>query len=331
MSAIEKMSNRLRMVSSYYTNADEAAWPQEVVIELTNHCNLACVMCEHPNMKRDKGFMNEETFKSIVHQIKDKCDSIYLHGYGESLLHKRVAEYADYAAAHGLTTVLATNALPFTEASATALLGSRVDHLIIAIDGASKETYENIRLKGNFDRLISIIKMLLRRHRELSSDVKITLQTIAMEQNSDDEDAYRKLFTKEEWAEVFQFRRKPLYETFDRSSRSVQHKRPCFWLWNMMSIAWNGNIQLCCTDYESEFLEMNVKDAPLIELWNSEKMKELRRKHKALELDDIPLCAGCDIPIQGYFNTATILASSMVSANTVRRLLPVFEKYFLLR
>ena len=123
--------------------------------------------------------------------------------------------------------------------------------------------------------------------RELRSKVKITVQSIVMENNRSSANEFKSLFTDEEWTEMFQFRLKPLYETFDRINRTVSHTQPCYWLWNMMSIAWNGDLQLCCTDYEASFLKMNVREKPLIELWNAPVMKELRAKHKALDFDDI--------------------------------------------
>ena len=115
MALASKFLNRLRMVSAYYNGGSmDAIYPQEVAIELTNHCNLACVMCPHSVMQREKGFMTEDTFRRIIDEIKGHTELVYLHGIGESVLHKDLNAFTGYAASQGLTTVLSTNALPLT-------------------------------------------------------------------------------------------------------------------------------------------------------------------------------------------------------------------------
>lgn len=332
MKSAAKMLNRFRMVSAYFNGQPrQTIYPQEVAIELTNHCNLACVMCPHSVMQRDKGFMSEQTFRKIIDDIKGHSELVYLHGIGESVLHKNLCAFADYAASRGLTTVLSTNALPLTEKSATDLLNSSLHYLIVALDGGTKPTYEAIRIKGDFDKLVQKIKMLLRLRRELRSKTRIQMQMIVMPENAHEVEQFKALFTAEEKKEIFQFRFKPLYETYATPKTGVAHTKPCYWLWNMMSIAWNGDVQLCCMDYEASSLNVNVHERSVADIWNSRKMAEMRDKHTALAYHEMPLCNDCDIPEHGYFSNALILASTLLSANQVRQIMPIYEKFVLLR
>ena len=329
--ALRKLANRFRMVAEYFrARPGRTIYPQEVVIELTNHCNLACRMCPQATlMRRPKGFMEAGLFRKIIDEIKSRAELVYLYGTGESLLHPDLVPLTEYAARSGLTTVLSTNGIPLTEKTARSLLSSGLDYLIIALDGGVKETYESIRIKGDFGRLVGNIKTLLRLHRETGSPVKIVLQMIYMKANAHEREQFRNLFTDEERRRIFQFRFKPFYETYADHSRAVDHNRPCYWLWNMMAIAYNGDAQLCCMDYEAGYIGRNVREASVEEVWNSAPFAAARAAHRNLDYASVPLCVHCDIPEQGYFSGPLILGSALVDADTVRRLLPLYEKLLL--
>ncbi len=85
--------SKIKTVYSYYTNNHTVgAYPMQVGIELTNNCNLKCVMCPHPRMARQKGFIKKELFEKIIDEIKGKSEFVYLYGMGESLLHPEFFE-----------------------------------------------------------------------------------------------------------------------------------------------------------------------------------------------------------------------------------------------
>lgn len=74
---------------------------------------------------------------------------------------------------------------------------------------------------------------------------------------------------------------------------------------------------------------MIARDQTILDIWNSSPFEQFRRRHKALDLAGIPLCRTCDIPEQGYFSPATILVSPLLSADMVRRLIPIYERIVL--
>ena len=330
MSTISTFDNRLKMLLEYFQGRGKTGYyPQEMVIELTNHCNLACVMCPHKNMTREKGFMDEDLFGKIVDEISGKTELIYLYGTGESLLNKKLYHYTRYAKSRGLTTCLSTNGLLMDREASIKLVSCDLDYLIIALDGGVKETYESIRIKGDFDKLIANIKLLLQMKAQASTITKICLQMIYMEQNSNEVKLFKKIFTSTERRAVDQFRFKPLYKTYALEKESVVHTRPCYWLWNMMSIYWNGDVALCCMDSDAAYNFGNVGWQTVWEIWNSEALRKVRLKHRHLFYCDMPLCNSCDIPEHGYFNLSTILGSALFSAGQVRQLIPLYEKYVL--
>ena len=73
-------------------------------IELTNRCPMKCIMCPRTyDMTRAKGFMDYELFKNIVDEYFAinvallKKDDLWLHNFGESLLHPQFDKFIKYA------------------------------------------------------------------------------------------------------------------------------------------------------------------------------------------------------------------------------------------
>lgn len=324
-------SNRVKMVSSYLRRGAGARfYPQEIVIELTNHCNLACVMCPHEEMTRKRGYMEEGLFRKVIDEVRGKTELVYLYGTGESLLHKGLYSMTEYASDAGLATCLSTNGQLMDEESSRRLLDCGLDFLIIALDGGVKQTYESIRVRGNFERLVDNIRTLLRLKEEMRSRTNICLQMIYMEDNAYEVDLFRNLFDQRQSAQVNQFRFKPLFETYANHDRTVHHTKPCYWLWNMMSVTWQGQVDLCCMDFDATYNFGDLNNQSVAEVWNSPAMTVLRARHGVLDYDGMRLCATCDIPEQGYFRLPYVVGSAFVDASFIRRVMPTFEKLFLL-
>ena len=41
---------------------EDYPFPVDIIVEVTRHCNLKCIMCPYPQLKRSKGHMKIETF-----------------------------------------------------------------------------------------------------------------------------------------------------------------------------------------------------------------------------------------------------------------------------
>ncbi len=90
-------------------------------MELTNNCNLACPNCPNPTLKRKKGYMTKETFKTSIKYIPP-AGRMSFHGLGEPLLHSNLIEWLSYALDYKLDAVLSTNGVLMTKGMAKAIL-----------------------------------------------------------------------------------------------------------------------------------------------------------------------------------------------------------------
>ena len=42
---------------------------KKIYVEITNHCNLNCIMCNNDKLKRKRGFMDISLYKKIIDEI----------------------------------------------------------------------------------------------------------------------------------------------------------------------------------------------------------------------------------------------------------------------
>jgi MoaA/NifB/PqqE/SkfB family radical SAM enzyme len=77
---------------------EEIEFPNDIMIEITNNCNLNCATCYVHRDSRKKEFMSFEFFKEIIDQIPEKNKkTISLYNYGEPLMHKEIDKFIEYA------------------------------------------------------------------------------------------------------------------------------------------------------------------------------------------------------------------------------------------
>ena len=71
-----------------------------VMIEPTNKCNFACKFCFRHRMTRAEGFMSDDVFKKSLELCKHiKVPEVWLHNWGEPLLHPKILDFIKLASA----------------------------------------------------------------------------------------------------------------------------------------------------------------------------------------------------------------------------------------
>ncbi len=130
--------------------------PTQWAIAATTTCNLKCVFCPRTILERGGyNFAGDMPFE-LIHELKDylhDAKSISVSGLGETFLHKDPEKFLgllrEYAPAASITACTNLN-IPMSEERIKFILDKRIT-LSISMDGATKETYENIRKNGNYD------------------------------------------------------------------------------------------------------------------------------------------------------------------------------------
>jgi len=153
----DKTINMIKYAYSYLTNTGRCPI-RYALIEITEKCNLRCIMCAaNKKIKREKE-MSYDLFKKI---IDESCECglqiVTIGSIGEPTMHKDLPKMLKYIQEKKINIELITNlSRPLNEDLIDAI--RRLDKLTISIDGATKETYEKIRVNANFERTISNLK-----------------------------------------------------------------------------------------------------------------------------------------------------------------------------
>lgn len=133
-------------------------YPSYIEIETTTRCPLRCSFCERSYWNEPSKDMSLENFKLIVDQFPD-LKWIGLTGIGESFIRpKEFLEMIEYVKKKDVYVELYDSFLLINEDIAKRLIELGVDKIFASIDGATKETYEKVRVGSNYDKVWENVK-----------------------------------------------------------------------------------------------------------------------------------------------------------------------------
>lgn len=287
-----------RQWEHYSTTLELSPRPLHIDIEVTNACNLRCLMCERKFMNRKLGYMGFDLFCSIIDQcVNFDIYSVKLNLWGESLLHKDFFKMIKYAKGRKIHTQFNTNATFATEEVIKKLVASGLDKITVSVESITKNTYEDIRKGAEFNTIIKNIEGFIRL-KPVGQKPLLTLQFIRMKKNYEYIAGFIEKFEdKVDFVSVTNINcacgdKEILKESMiDYTSLP---KLPCSELWRRLSVFWNGEVTACCNDYEGFLKIGNIKNNSLMELWHSKEMNEIREKHKKLDFSGL-ICKVCTI------------------------------------
>jgi len=296
------------------------SYPAVVGIETTNRCNLDCVMCPRQEMTRPIGDMRELTFKRIIDDIAGKVEFVWLQDYGEPLLNKDTLRFVRLAKAAGLRTGISTNGTVLVNSVIEDIFDSGLDYIIFALDGATKETYERIRVGAKFDRVTAGIRGFLARKIARGAKTFTVLQCICMEQTQDEIGVFARSW-RVPGIDALRIRQLT-YSGNEGRFRNDRGRRPCYWLWANPHVKHDGTVVACCQDVNAALALGNIHEQSFHEIWNGEQMRRLRQAHIDGRQDQIPLCRSCNMYQPA---TAMICGSVLLPYFTVNKLVPRVE------
>lgn len=130
--------------------------PRNLIVTLTNKCNLKCRMCRNI---LEKPFEISSDYFIEVKKLVPYLQRIVWLG-GEVFLYDKFFELFEFANSYKIKQNISTNAILLTEDIILKLIKSPDLELNLSIDSITKNIYENIRIGAKFEKLISNLEML---------------------------------------------------------------------------------------------------------------------------------------------------------------------------
>lgn len=280
------------------------AFPKFIALESTRLCNLRCKMCvchsdsiEHSHVKSHPKHFDIEKYKWIVDQVAPYKDYIGIcpQFQGEPFMSPYIREMIDYGKGKDIPLGFTTNALLWTDEYIKHMIDANVNNICVSIDGATKETYEKIRIGGNYEKMVQNIEKFFTMRKELSPH-NPPLPYFSVNATKIPENEHELPMILDKWL--------GLAGTVSVNNVCVDHvvpekyfepeRYPCPFLWEGLHILTNGDVIACCRDSDYEEVMGNSYTTPLLEIWHNEKYQRFRKLHRDGEWNKIPMCSRCD-------------------------------------
>ena len=284
--------------------------PDTMIVDVTNACNLRCPVCPVTvAMTRPRGFLPLDRFKAVI-------DDLGRHGWkpamffnfsGEPTMNPALPEMVAYATAHGHESFLSTNVTFLTDELSEKLIRAGLGRVALCLDGFSKQAHESYRVRSDFERTKANIVGFVEAKRRLGATKPVTvLQTLLTSLSEDDQDEIR-AWAKSIGIDKVRFKSFSLGSHTDDETRSrwawmvpkrVELRRHqegtvrqlCNTPLHQSVVFWNGQLGLCCIDYDKMVSLPNVDVDGYVAAYRSDAAARARRSGVAKRFK---ICRSC--------------------------------------
>lgn len=288
-----------------------SAMPPILMIEPTNICNLRCPLCPSGNgtLRRSKGMMDIALFRRIVDQAAPDTTELILWNQGEPFLHPHLTEMIRYASQKKMWTTCSSNLN--LEMDWEKVVRSGLGTLIVSLDGVTQDVYNQYRVNGNLEKVLSNTRSIVQTKRDLGVGLPvIRWQFLAMRHNEHQIQEARTMAARI-GVDVFELKSAQIYQPEDADTYlplnpaysryrtrdgelvlKAPLKNRCARIWSRMVINWDGRVAPCCFDKDIDYPVGDATRQKIREIWRGRDFQEFRARvltHRA----DIPMCRNC--------------------------------------
>ncbi len=285
-----------------------ADFPSQIVMDITEICNLACTHCPHPTFVKSEHYQG----RYLDPALNDKMvDEVRLHGQGktkyiryaangEPLAHPNCYDMIEAAAKYsGVFVTLTTNGKIMNEKRMQRLLDAGVHLIDISIDAFKPETYAKIRVKGDLNITQKNVIRLLEWVRESKASTKVVVSFVEQPSNRDEIDDFER-YWKDQGVDFVTIRRLhtssgAMFELADmrRQAQKQRQRRPCLYPWERMVVNARGDLAFCPTDWVHGSYVADYRKTTIYETWHGEIYQALRSAHLNNNFAKHSFCGAC--------------------------------------
>jgi MoaA/NifB/PqqE/SkfB family radical SAM enzyme len=306
----QRKNSELNLKETYSGYSILSSYPRRIVAELTNSCNINCIMCGREQLDFTPSFFELSWFK-ILEEAFVYTEEIVLHGWGEPTVHPSFEQILEYLNRFSLRKYFCTNGTTLGNIKEM-LFKHHVDIVAISLDGPDAATNDSIRRGARIDEITKSLKEIIEYKKKNKLDYPyINFVFTAMKRNIDQlpnmvalaaecgveevKVVYLTSFSKDLNNEVLFDEREKVRKIFDIASELSNREgislklpyisgedpagemphRECFFPYRDLFIGSNGFVRPCVSTGEELFCI--EKQKTFMEIWNHEKLGVYRR------------------------------------------------------
>ncbi len=284
-------------------------------VEISSACNLKCPQCFNNIPEHVTKIMSLDLWNNRIKPYLGQFGSVHLVGIGEPLMNKHFFTFVEDGRQAGVTVHTTSNLQLVTPEIAKRLVLSGVSELSFSCDGATKATYEAIRLQGTLEKLEAALASIvdakancgsltpaltlnfgatLQNIKELPDVVQLAarfgVQTLIayhnvayVESQKGESLFHHQALSDEQFAKAaqlcgyfgIQFLSPGLFQHPNHYAPALPY---CAYPFGHLYIYSDGRVGPCCMDFPDRIVLGNLQELDLPEVWNGEAMRKLRHE-----------------------------------------------------
>ncbi len=275
-------------------------FPRNLMIELSNACNHACIFCANPKMTRKKRPMDRSLAEKIMRDAFELGSrEVGFYTTGEPFVHKSLEEFILFAKQTGYEyTYISTNGALASPDRAKKAIDAGLDSIKFSVNAGSKESYLATHGKDDWDTVLANIKYIAEYRKTLKRPLKLGISFIITDKTRHEVEAFKALFVdlvddiifhEADWQQGYMLENKQFVAP---DTKSVMTKAPCYMVFNRLHVSCEGLLTACCVDYQNYLATSDLTKVGIKEAWEAPAFVELRKRHLADQLEGT-LCWNC--------------------------------------
>ena len=282
--------------------------PSMMTLELTNHCNAKCTFCTQPDiMQRPKTFMLEEVLDRCVEEIKKyNISEVMLAGMGEPFMYKKVLELIRELKSMGVVISVTTNGSLLFVKKPEDIVKSGLDYLLISMDALDTGWLQESKpgIKRPVDKIEADIKAIYDAKKRLNSKypwIRMKYQILDNSNYMSDKEEEKRLIKSKIGVLCDEVDLRKQHDWLGEAKDGVgNHTIPkatmdniCNQLVRTIEVGANGDVGLCCMDFDNKVNLGNIMSHNVEEIYNSTKIMKARKMYVNGTIAKHPMCKGC--------------------------------------
>lgn len=273
----------------------QAELPRGFTLNLCGHCTYRCTYCPQSLRPHPPEYIELEVVERVFQELEGRAVYVQMGTRGENLLHPRFFDVLRVIKDSNPRSYvcLNTNAFIIDDAMMEGLLTLGLDHLVFSLQTMVPELYANISGSSHHAKVVDRIKRCIARRQALGSETFLSVQYLAFPENLPHKRAFLDYWQDYD-IEVQIQRFHGWGDKFEVKKDETVARYPCHYLWLYPTVTHSGNLVPCFADFYDEMAYGSLKTHSLRELWQGEKIRELRELHLQGRWGEIPMCKDCE-------------------------------------
>lgn len=293
--------------------AKRPKFPLLIDVELTNHCNFSCRMCETGmnTSPRARGYMSEDIFHKLLKECIDHGTALRFIRWGEPTMHPSWLSFMLEAKKYKLPVHFNTNGSILSDDDFKAIIKGGIDVIKFSFQGFDKASYLEMRNTDYFDTLLERVAKLKELRGKSPTPLIQISTTILPPQHTNTahtkavEEFRLHALTIADYVNIgitiidrinmdsLSEKQKTIQEKLYARKQLLNRPKACSEVFAKLSIDWDGTITSCCSDNRQIMSIGNLNNQTISEAWNNQIQARHQKILSTNDFDSLPLCKNC--------------------------------------